>query len=41
MNDGDGELEVAKGASTSLRMALLEENGPTGTYVHLDQNVPW
>lgn len=41
MNDGDGELEVAKGAATSLRMALLEENGPTGTFVHLDQNVPW
>lgn len=41
MNDGEGELEVAKGASTSLRMALLDDNGPTGTYVHLNRNVPW
>jgi NAD(P)-dependent dehydrogenase (short-subunit alcohol dehydrogenase family) len=41
MNDGDGEFEVTRGASTSLRMALLEEDGPTGTYVHLDQTVPW
>jgi hypothetical protein len=32
---------VATGAKTSARMALLDSDGPTGTYVHLDSIVPW
>ena len=41
MNSGQGDLDVAIGAKTSARMALLESDGPTGTYVHLDRTLPW
>lgn len=41
LNDGEGELDVTAGATTSVRMALLEADGPSGTYVHLDQVIPW
>ena len=41
MNDGDGELDVASGARTAVRMALLDEQGATGSYVHMDQTLPW
>jgi NAD(P)-dependent dehydrogenase (short-subunit alcohol dehydrogenase family) len=41
MNDGAGELEVSVGAKTSVDMALLSADGPTGTYVHLGEVVPW
>lgn len=41
LNDGEGELDVTAGATTSVRMALLEVDGPSGTYVHMDQVIPW
>ncbi|OWQ90116.1 short-chain dehydrogenase [Roseateles terrae] len=41
MNDGAGDLEPRQGASTSVRMALLGPDGPTGQYVHLGRQIPW
>lgn len=41
LNDGDGDLDVAAGAVTSVQMALLGPDGPTGTYVHMDHSIPW
>ncbi|MFE6052619.1 SDR family oxidoreductase [Kitasatospora sp. NPDC056446] len=41
MNDGAGDLEIPEGAATSVAMALLPDDGPTGTYVHLGNVVPW
>ncbi len=41
MNCGDGDLDVETGAKTSIRMALLDGDGPTGTYVHMDRRIPW
>ncbi|MFD1626595.1 SDR family oxidoreductase [Azospirillum griseum] len=41
MNDGEGYFEVPVGAATGVRMALLDSNGPTGTFVHMDETVPW
>ncbi|PRW62192.1 SDR family oxidoreductase [Actinopolyspora mortivallis] len=41
MNEGGGDLEVADGAATSVRMALLDGDGPTGSYVHMGETVPW
>jgi len=41
LNDGDGDLEVSEGARTSVAMALLADDGPTGTYVHMGETVPW
>lgn len=41
MNDGDGELEIPIGARTSVLMALLDEDGPSGSFVHMNETVPW
>ncbi|MDH6135543.1 NAD(P)-dependent dehydrogenase (short-subunit alcohol dehydrogenase family) [Kitasatospora sp. MAA4] len=41
MNDGAGDLDVADGARTSVAMALLGSDGPTGTYTHSGATVPW
>ncbi|KUL55412.1 short-chain dehydrogenase [Streptomyces sp. NRRL F-4489] len=41
MNDGAGDLDVTEGARTSVTMALLGDDGPTGTYTHRGETVPW
>lgn len=41
MNDGEGELEIPDGARTGVAMALLYDDGPTGTYTHRGETVPW
>ncbi|GGZ10215.1 SDR family oxidoreductase [Streptomyces nitrosporeus] len=41
MNDGEGDLDVTDGARTSVAMALAGDEGPTGTYVHRGETVPW
>lgn len=41
MNAGAGDLEVADGASTSVEMALLGDEGPTGGYLHKGTTLPW
>lgn len=41
MNDGAGDLDVSVGAKTSVIMALLPDDGPSGLYVHLDEPLPW
>jgi NAD(P)-dependent dehydrogenase (short-subunit alcohol dehydrogenase family) len=32
---------VAEGAKTAVRLALLPADGPTGSFFHLDQPLPW
>jgi NAD(P)-dependent dehydrogenase (short-subunit alcohol dehydrogenase family) len=41
MNDGAGDLEVSAGAATSVEMALLDGDGPSGSFVHMGATVPW
>jgi NAD(P)-dependent dehydrogenase (short-subunit alcohol dehydrogenase family) len=41
MNDGAGDLEPAAGAATSVSLALLDDDGPTGSYVHAGKVLPW
>jgi NAD(P)-dependent dehydrogenase (short-subunit alcohol dehydrogenase family) len=41
MNNGAGDLEVSEGAKTSVSMALLDADGPTGSYVHMGKQIPW
>lgn len=41
MNSGDGMLEVAEGARTSVMMALQDDDGPSGRYVHMGEDLPW
>jgi NAD(P)-dependent dehydrogenase (short-subunit alcohol dehydrogenase family) len=36
-----GEIEVADGAKTSVRMALLDESGPNGGFAHFEETLPW
>ncbi|WDZ82428.1 SDR family oxidoreductase [Micromonospora cathayae] len=41
LNDGEGDQHVSEGAATSVSMALLDADGPTGTWVHKGRNLPW
>ena len=41
MNGGAGELEVPDGARTSVSMALLGDDGPSGSFVHRGEVLPW
>lgn len=34
-------MEIVDGAKTSVALATLPDDGPTGAYVHLDQTLPW
>ncbi|MEO6911227.1 MAG: SDR family oxidoreductase [Edaphobacter sp.] len=34
-------MEIADGAKTSVRLATLPEDAPTGGYFHLGEKVPW
>ncbi|TDK23827.1 SDR family oxidoreductase [Luteimonas aestuarii] len=40
-DEQNGELEVADGARTSVRLALVADDGPTGGYFYFDQVLPW
>jgi NAD(P)-dependent dehydrogenase (short-subunit alcohol dehydrogenase family) len=37
----DATMELEEGAKTSVILATLPPDGPTGTYVHLDEPLPW
>jgi len=39
--NSNGELELADGASTSVGLALLDDTGPTGTFQHRGEVLPW
>ncbi len=41
MNEGQGDQDIIMGAKTSVRMALLDNEGPSGSYVHMEKNLPW
>ncbi|HTX76867.1 MAG TPA: SDR family NAD(P)-dependent oxidoreductase, partial [Terracidiphilus sp.] len=34
-------MEIPDGAKTSVRLATLPDDGPTGGYFHMDQTLPW
>ena len=34
-------MEIADGAKTSVALALLKADGPTGKYIHLGNELPW
>ena len=40
MNPG-AELDVTEGARSSVQMALLGKDGPTGTFTHQGETLPW
>ena len=34
-------MEIPEGAKTSVALATLPEDGPTGSYIHLGETLPW
>ena len=41
MNGGEGEIEIAEGARSSVGMALIGADGPTGSFSYLGEVLPW
>ncbi len=41
MNGGQGEITVPEGARTSVKLALIDEDGPNGGYYYRDEVLPW
>lgn len=41
MNGGNGVLDIPEGAHSSVQMALVGSDGPSGSYTHLGQVLPW
>jgi NAD(P)-dependent dehydrogenase (short-subunit alcohol dehydrogenase family) len=41
MGGAAAPLEVAEGGKTSVQLATLPDDGPTGGYFHLGQSLPW
>ena len=37
----NGELEVPDGARTSVRLALVGDDGPSGGFFYLEESLPW
>ena len=34
-------MNVEKGAQTAVQLATIGPNGPTGKFIHLDEEIPW
>ncbi|MCW4455385.1 SDR family oxidoreductase [Flavobacterium sp. MXW15] len=41
MNAGEGEIDVTEGARSSVAMALLDQDGPSGSFTYLGEVLPW
>jgi NAD(P)-dependent dehydrogenase (short-subunit alcohol dehydrogenase family) len=41
MNGGNGEIDIADGARSSVQMALIGAEGATGSFTYLGQVLPW
>ena len=41
MGSDAAPMEIIDGAKTSVELALLDESGPNGKYIHLGQELPW
>ena len=37
----DAQIEVSDGSKTSVRLALLSDDGPTGGFFHMEEALPW
>jgi NAD(P)-dependent dehydrogenase (short-subunit alcohol dehydrogenase family) len=41
MGGAAAPMEVSEGGKTSVQLATLPDDGPTGAYVHLGESLPW
>ncbi len=37
----EAPMEVEEGAQTAVKLATLDSDGPTGKFIHLDEEMPW
>lgn len=35
------QMQIPEGAKTSVDLALIDENGPNGKFIHLGEELPW
>ncbi len=35
------DLDITEGGKTSIELATLPDDGPTGGYIHLGKTLPW
>lgn len=41
MGTDEAPMEIVDGAKTSVQLALLGADGPTGAYIHMGDTLPW
>ena len=41
MGGANAPMELADGGKTSVQLATLDANGPTGGFFHLGERLPW
>jgi NAD(P)-dependent dehydrogenase (short-subunit alcohol dehydrogenase family) len=41
MGGAEAPMEVSEGGKTSAELALLPDNGPTGSFIHRGEVIPW
>lgn len=41
MGGAGATMEIVDGAKTSVALALLPDDGPSGSYVHMGETLPW
>ena len=41
MGGSEAPMEIEEGAQTSVRLALLPDDGPTGGFFHMEDPLPW
>jgi NAD(P)-dependent dehydrogenase (short-subunit alcohol dehydrogenase family) len=41
MNGGEGEISISEGALSSVRMSLIDADGPNGSFTYLGEALPW
>ena len=41
MGGGGATMEIVDGAKTSVQLATLADDGPTGGFFHMDEAIPW
>jgi NAD(P)-dependent dehydrogenase (short-subunit alcohol dehydrogenase family) len=41
MGSDRAPMEVVDGAKTAVALALLSDDGPTGGFFHMGENLPW
>ncbi|HYM85855.1 MAG TPA: SDR family oxidoreductase [Pseudoxanthomonas sp.] len=39
--NSNGNLDIVTGAKSSVQLALIDETGPTGSFTHLGEVLPW